>query len=504
MSRRARRLPRAPRRARSAGARAALLAALAAALALSGLVVATPASAATRQAVTRAAPLVDARHPGRHHTAQRPTPKQKPRPKRKPKPKPVWSPTDGTVFNYPFSPRARDRFRIRRHVLAAVEFSPPGARIRLATFTFVDEKLTRALIAAHRRGVSTQVLVNGRDVRLSPPFHHLRTALGHSLHGRPRTSPELASFARTCTFSCRGTRGNLHSKIFLFSQVGRTRWVSMVGSPNLTQFAAEGQWNHLDTITGRATYRRLRRVFDQMRRDRPLRHPFERFRTSKAVGWVFPRPFTTPLNDPMLGILGKIGCRATPRTGVAVQPRPGRKHRKHRTGPTSARAAAKHPAPGKPRHTVVRQPVTRRTVIRIAMYAWFDVRGNTLARAVRQKWNQGCDVRILYSVLNGKVKRILYNPSGRGPIPMRRVGVPGALGDVVDYNHSKYLAVNGSYAGAGRQLVWTGSMNFTQLGLTSDDIIVRLDSRTVYRAYLRNFRRVWHGPDVAVPLPVRS
>ncbi|MGI9155975.1 MAG: phospholipase D-like domain-containing protein [Marmoricola sp.] len=465
--------------------------ALAVVVSLTGLALVAPATASAshgRQHHHSHQHRAQGHHPGKHHTSKHHHGKKKaskkPAHKHKDKHKQVWIPTDGTFFNYPFSPRHDDRYRIRQQLRNAVKAAPAGSRIRFTTFSFVDARLAGSLVAADRRGVSVQVLVNRKDVKLSAPFRSLQKALGHSRRGphgdNRRSARERASFVRTCAFSCRGSRGNLHSKIYLFSKVGHTRWVSMVGSANLTRFAAVGQWNHLNTITGKATYLRLRHVFNQMRRDRALRHPFLRFSTPKTVAWVFPRLHSTFRTDPTMRILNRISCRATPHTGVKVK----HKHHKH-----------------KPKH---HKQITRRTVIRIAMYAWFDGRGNALARAVRHKWNQGCDVRVIYSVLNRTVKSVLYNPSGRGRIPMRRSVVTDSMGNVVDYDHSKYVAVNGRFAGRGRSLVWTGSMNFTQLGLSSDDIIVRLSGRKVYRAYLGNFRRVWHAPTARVPLPTRG
>lgn len=495
--------------------------ALAVALAASGLAMVAPASASGSSAVTVQTSTIAVGQPAlaeekkprrdhRHHSRKKAgkphhAGKHAGKPKAEPKPKPVWSPKDSTVFNYPFSKKLKERFRIRRHVLAAVKDSPRGSRIRLATFTFVDAKVARALIRAHKRGVSVQVLVNRRDAKLFPPFHRLQKALGYRLRGHPRTSRELASFVRTCEHSCRGTRGNLHSKIFLFSQVGHTHWVSMVGSANLTKFAAKGQWNHLNTITGRATYLRLRHIFNQMRRDRPMRRPYALFTTPKTVIRVFPRPHTTPRNDPMMRVLRRVDCRATSHTGVKVKPNPKpvhkhRKHRKHHKHRKPHGSPTKHASKKKK----TQQPITRRTVVRIAMYAWFDDRGDALARAVRQKWNQGCDVRVIYSVLNRRVKQILYSPSGRGRIPMRRSVTRDDLGTVVNYNHSKYLAVNGRYDGKGSNLVWAGSMNFTALGLVSDDIVVRLRGHAVYQAYRQNFRRVWLAHTSRKPVPIRS
>ena len=85
-----------------------------------------------------------------------------------PRPKPVWSPGPATTFNYPFSTVAR-RNAIRHRVLKAVKHIPRGARIRLATFSYHDAKMTRALIRAHKRGVSVQLLVNRDGSPLRSP-----------------------------------------------------------------------------------------------------------------------------------------------------------------------------------------------------------------------------------------------------------------------------------------------------------------------------------------------
>ena len=174
--------------------------------------------------------------------------------KPRPKPEPVWSPGTATTFNYPFATAAK-RNAIRHRVLKAVKYTPRGARIRLATFSYHDAKMTRALIRAHKRGVSVQLLVNRDGERLGRSYDKLQRALGDRRKPRHGMSPAEVSFARSCLRSCRGRRGNLHSKIFLFSQVGHTRWVSMVGSANLTRKAAIGQWNHMDTLVGEADVR---------------------------------------------------------------------------------------------------------------------------------------------------------------------------------------------------------------------------------------------------------
>jgi hypothetical protein len=211
----------------------------------------------------------------------------------------------------------------------------------------------------------------------------------------------------------------------------------------------------------------------------------------------------------MVRMLRSIGCHAPAHFGFAVPP-----PKKPKPKPKPATSDAGQPRTGQPRAgqatatpkptTPATRPWTRRTVIRIAMYAWFDDRGDYLAREVRRKWNNGCDVKIEYAVLNSKVKHILYSPTGRGRIPMRRVVRTDDQGLVVDYNHSKYVAVSGAINHAGREAVWSGSMNFTGLGVISDDIVLRLDGRRTFRSYLTNFRRVWHSPKATKPIPTSA
>lgn len=455
------------------------------------------------------------KHAGKHVAKKHPKQHACPGPKKKKrssctKPKPVWTPRAASTFNYPFA-KHRSRYRIRNRVLHAIEASPKGSRIRLATFTFVDGRIAKALLKAKRRGVSVQLLVNRTGVGLSPPYRRVSKALGHRLRGTPHSTAARASFVKTCSFSCRGRHGNLHSKIFLFSQVGHARWVSMVGSANLTSMASYGQWNTMDTMIDRATYRHLITLFNQMKRDRVPKKTFDWFRSAQSTGWVFPRPVHKPRQDPTVRALRAISCRAPAGTGFAVK-HPKKVHHKkahhkmvHHKKAHAKKAhdkVAKHgPKKAKKQHKK-KKPFTRRTVIRISMYAWFDRRGDYLAKEVRRKWNQGCDVKIIYSVLNGFVKRTLYSPTGRGRIPMRRVvRIDPVTREVVSYSHSKYIALSGGYAGKPAQTVWTGSMNFTGLGVVSDDVIVRLKGHQRFASYLDNFHKVWRSPYAKVPLP---
>ena len=394
----------------------------------------------------------------------------------KPCPKPVWSPRNFTAFNYPKGGKAT-RTTIRFGVLSAIKNSPPGSRIRIAVYSFYDPAIGRALIAAARRGVSVQVIGSINDINAeSHSWKKLRRTLGNvSPTGAQRTS----SWVRVCVRSCRGYGGYLHTKIYLFSHVGSTRWVSMLSSANLTKFAVKAQWNHLDTVVGRSTYVEMNRIFEEMIPDRPVAKPFQRFKTRELSGMVFPSPGTRAKADPFAPELDKIQCRTS-----KVVP--------HRKADHKTKKAKRLP-------TEAAKPRTR---VRISMYSWFDDRGVALAKLVRRKWDQGCDVKIVVAVVNKRTRAALRHSGGRGPIPMRMLERKDWTGKPVLYNHSKYVAIDGLYAGTRQKLVWTGSMNFTGFGFSNDELVVRLNGARVHDDYARNFVRVWRSHQTSRPVRV--
>ncbi|MEP6816716.1 MAG: hypothetical protein ABI873_14315, partial [Marmoricola sp.] len=136
-----------------------------------------------------------------------------------------YTPPDGTKFNHPFLRSSSSN--IRNHVLRTVNSVPSGGLIRLAEFSLNDDRLVNALIADVHRGVSVQVVVNNHNLTgslaptlgKSPSFIRLRKVIGNTRY-RPGMNRERVSFARICNRSCRGTGGNVHYKLFLFSSAG--------------------------------------------------------------------------------------------------------------------------------------------------------------------------------------------------------------------------------------------------------------------------------------------
>jgi len=365
-----------------------------------------------------------------------------------------YVPPQGAKFNHWNIKRYRNT--IRRHMLHTINSVPRGATIRWMVFSFGDWAIEKALVRATKRGVSVQVLGNYKNRETWAPWRRLQASLGTSTAKRGR-DPERLSWARQCRKSCRGWGGNLHVKLYLFSQVASVPDVTMYGSWNPTWVANQRQWNHLDTRWDPDMYRQYLTIFAQAKRDRPV--GYAHWMSGGMENFVFPKPGTTAATDPINNELAKISCVSPPDAA----------------GTTHA------------------------TVIRIGMYVFGGSRGTWMAKRIRALWNQGCDVRILFGFASPRALSILYSPSGRGRIPMKQA-MKVEHGMPYRYLHHKFVAVSGVYDGVpGSNVVWAGSTNFSNLGFSADDLTVRTMDAGITRAYFADWDITWRGPNVHRP-----
>ncbi|GGF34292.1 hypothetical protein GCM10011519_04710 [Marmoricola endophyticus] len=367
----------------------------------------------------------------------------------------AYTPMDTSWFNYPYG-SAESRNNIRLMVIRTINSVPQCQSIRMAVYSLNDNATVDALIAAAKRGVSVNVITDGHNVRgdkatQSPSFKRLMATIG--------SSTARASWAKVCSASCRGTGGNHHDKLYLFSQAGTKQWVSMAGSANLTIKASSGQWNHLDTYTSAATFSYYNDVFTQLRADRPAATPYVDRTTDGVRTWFFPKPGASAATDPMMTALASIGCTGSSYNGG-------------------------------------------RTIVRIGMYAWYEDRGLWLAKRVRALWNAGCDIAVEYAIMGNNVKQILYSPAGRGRIPMRQVATYYKDGSVANYDHQKYVTMIGRYgSNPSSAITWTGTTNWSNFGFSSDELTQVWSGATRAAIYRTAFANVWRGPHTRVPSP---
>jgi phosphatidylserine/phosphatidylglycerophosphate/cardiolipin synthase-like enzyme len=133
-----------------------------------------------------------------------------------------------------------------------------------------------------------------------------------------------------------------------------------------------------------------------------------------------------------------------------------------------------------------------RTKVRVIQYAVYGDRGLWIAKKLRYLWNRGCDVAIIYSVSSRPVLSVLRNRSGRGAVPMRQSVVKDYWGNIVKYNHSKWMTVTGHWGrSTAAYLTFTGSANWANLAFGDDEQMQRIAARSDAARYLATFTKTW-------------
>lgn len=356
-----------------------------------------------------------------------------------------YTPTTGAIFNRPVGTEAEQR-AIFRHVNNTIDATPSGATIRFAVYSFAEKATATKLIAAHQRGVNVQLIFN--DHQVYEQERRLQNALGKN--------PNRRSFAMFCTGSCRGTKGQMHQKVFLFSKAGQAQNVVMVGSNNMTRNNAVNQWSDIYTVVDDpALYFTYSGVFEQMKADQPQLRPYIAAQVNGYHPEFYPYPRVSQENDPLYQALSGITCVG---------------------------AAEGYGAP-----TTVDSDgdgvMDRVTVLRISQHAWNGDRGRYLAVKVAELKNAGCDVKVLYGVgIGSVVKNILE----RNDVPMSNGRVKGK------HTHQKTFFLSGVYEGnPAATHVWNGSHNWSDGALRRDDVVLEVATPEAYDQYYANFEDIW-------------
>jgi phosphatidylserine/phosphatidylglycerophosphate/cardiolipin synthase-like enzyme len=380
-----------------------------------------------------------------------------------------WRAPQGPFFNDPR--RKKGWFRIERKVIDTIKHTPKGSTIRIAVYSFDRMPVAKALIAAHRRGVKVQMILN--DHQYTKAMRAVRREIGAKRY--------RSSFITRCTAGCRSKQNqynNMHTKFYSFSRAGRSKDVLAVGSANLMLNADKHQWNDLYFTSGdHELFRQFVRLFNDMRRDHSTRQPPQFFCGTPANGiacddsvdrhtvWAWPKP-SGPKNDLVLDLLGKVQC-LTP-DGAGGQ---------------------------------------KRSRIAVSMHTMRGRRGDYLASAIRQKWIEGCKVRVMYGLIGYHTKRVVGAPTARGRIPLRSTGLDFNPNDDYDlnkdgkddlilsvYSHQKYVAIQGTYNGIpDTHMTVTGSANWASLSPGNDELWMTIRGKKLTRKYVKNFNYQWRN-----------
>jgi hypothetical protein len=343
----------------------------------------------------------------------------------------AYTPRTGSTFNVPAKAPGTSRARqmvFTDTVVQAIRATPRGETITVSMFSLSVGKVTDAFVAAHDRGVKVRFLTYS-GATANGNVRRLRAELG--------TNTRAGSYVKICSGSCLITKkdvGVQHAKLLTFSRVvddrkKSVRWLTLVGSGNLTYAAGEDQWNEFQTIPGnRRIYDAATAYMASMRFDR------NKFDTPSVTSGPYRLDFLPKKDltfDPVLPDLRRVTCQG---------------------GGT----------------------------IRVGMYGWTGYRKGIARQLVSLK-KAGCDVRVAidsrYAV--PAVRKILIE--GRVPTYDTR-NTPRR------YVHWKTTVIDARIGGTMRHRVYAGSANFTGAAILSNtDVILRIDSAAESMVHRQRF-----------------
>ncbi|QIK75624.1 phospholipase D-like domain-containing protein [Nocardioides piscis] len=359
-----------------------------------------------------------------------------------------WEPKAGVRFNEPR--QAEKSHKINRYIRNAIANSPKGSKIRLVTWNYSNALFVNDVIAAHKRGVSVQIIMaNGLAKGQGPGSYYPRTrdALAK---GNKKRADDMVSWFRTCKNSCRGKEGIQHGKFFMFSHTGGRNNVVMSTSANLTDAAAYVQWNDLLTVMERpVTWAHYEKIFKQMSRDKPVKKAFYKFTDGPYEGWFFPN-MGKLRNYNVLRMLDKVKCKGA--VGEA----------------------------GRNGHTVIR-----------VSQAVFNGRpGSAVSGRLKGLHERGCRIKIVYGVLNNLSRSNLED------IPRRTILEDTNDDGYVDrYIHMKALTISGNYDGKrASHIVYQGSANWSGMSTLSDEQGFIIRSKKLEQKYSRFINYLFKNP----------
>lgn len=369
----------------------------------------------------------------------------------------------GWTLNSPYG-SGSTQWKILNKIYSAIDHAHKGAVVRVFSWNIFTWSAVNTILDAQKRGVRVKVIMdkgnlsnrnNGPQWR-NPYFRKLRSGIKSWNRAHPKRPH---SHTRLCRKSCRGKGGDAHSKYVLITKSGASKYVYMETSSNLTGAAATRQWNDMYTLVGhKYLFRFAKRIFEQAMKDKRVKHPWASYTTNKGhyIAAFSPTTPRSRKHDRLLANLRKVKCRGA------------NKGAGNRNG---------------------------RTIIRAAPDVMRGDRGMAVARQLRRLWDNGCDVKIGYTVMGYKQTKLLHASTGRGAVPRAHmVDDLNGDGEFDRYFHLKAYTING-HIGKNRHAYWMqiGSGNTADLALWSDENYLYIRGKRAPVLRYQNHINYWFG-----------
>ena len=370
----------------------------------------------------------------------------------------AYTPQSGARFNDPAGSRTVENTSMI-HIRKSIDSAKKGSIIRIATYSHSRKDITNALIrACKQRNVTVQMVIN--DNFISRTTKRLRNVLGSNINphfkdacnprnkAKGETKHPEPSFVKVCYQSCRKGAGNQHMKFYLFSETGDTKNVTMLGSTNISRYAARTHFNDLFTQADRSgMFRDYSFIHRQLAQDRRVKKVYRKYKHGDLVS-EFGAVVARGAKDPVARRLRQVSCAGG-------------------------------------------------TQIRVIMYAWVGDRGLFLARRVADLRRKGCNIKAILSGASRDVKQALKN----GGVAIRSADIDlddnpeTGFGDTAwdRFTHEKWMSLNGKWAGKQQKVVWTGSDNWSGLSFLNDEVTIKIPRASVWAQYNSHFDFVWNN-----------
>lgn len=315
-------------------------------------------------------------------------------------------------------------------LIGLLDQAEPGSEVRAAWFTFSRTRMAAAFVAAANRGVDVRIVLGNTNV------HEGCTDWQAVADLKAGLGPRNVVICRPCEDGggCIGT-GISHNKFAVFSALADgSRDVVVQSSANLTNPQLHEHNNLVVMRNDAALFAAYRRYWDDLA-GQALDPDYYHVEDGEQTRVYF---YPRAEGDTVVGIIGNVDCAAGAR-------------------------------------------------IRLVMAYFTDARLE-IARALADARRTGCTV---HALLRQEPPDF---PGDQVLATLRSGGVTVQLFPLVGERtiHSKYLLIDGAYAGdALRKLVWTGSHNYTGPALTAnDETLLRVDDESVFLSFEADFRAI--------------